>query len=64
MDQKNVEWEDLPTTLRPKHIQGIMHMSQKKTYEFLGHAPFHVARAGRELYVSKGVFRSWLEGTG
>lgn len=50
-------------TLRPKHIEQIMKMSQKKTYEFLGDAPFHVARAGRDIYISKNVFRNWLEGT-
>ncbi|MCU6795161.1 hypothetical protein OB236_23930 [Paenibacillus sp. WQ 127069] len=56
-------WDGYPMTLRPKHIEQIMKMSQKKTYEFLGNAPFHVAKAGRELYISKLVFRDWLEGT-
>ncbi|WP_138751752.1 hypothetical protein [Paenibacillus sinopodophylli] len=57
------DWTEYPMTLRPKHIEKIMKMSQKKTYEFLGAAPFHVAKAGRELYISKLVFRNWLEGT-
>jgi hypothetical protein len=62
-DEMKTEWAQYPMTLRPKHIQEIMKMSQKKTYEFLSEAPFHVAIAGREKYVSKLVFRNWLEGT-
>ncbi len=57
------EWDEYPMTLRPKHIEKIMKMSQKKTYELLADPPFHVARAGREIYISKLVFRNWLEGT-
>lgn len=57
------DWAQYPMTLRPKHIEKIMKMSQKKTYEFLGDPPFHVAKAGRELYISKLVFRNWLEGS-
>jgi hypothetical protein len=59
--EKN-DWDKYPMTLRPKHIQEIMNMSQKKTYEFLNNPPFHVAIAGREKYISKIVFRNWLEG--
>jgi hypothetical protein len=57
------DWAQYPMTLRPKHIEAIMKMSQKKVYEFLSDPPFHVARAGREIYISKLVFRNWLEGT-
>jgi hypothetical protein len=49
-------------TLRAKHVKEIMKLSQAKLYEFLGDVPFHVAKAGRELYISKAVFRNWLEG--
>ncbi|SMF88043.1 hypothetical protein SAMN05661091_4079 [Paenibacillus uliginis N3/975] len=59
----SLDWNDYPMTLRPKHIEQIMGMSQKKTYEFLADAPFHVARAGRDIYISKMVFRNWFEGT-
>jgi hypothetical protein len=34
--------------LRPKHVKEKMKLSQAKLYEFLGDAPFHVAKAGRE----------------
>ena len=63
IERVNADWDRYPMTLRPKHIEQIMKMSQKKTYEFLNNPPFHVARAGRELYISKLVFRNWLEGT-
>jgi alkyl sulfatase BDS1-like metallo-beta-lactamase superfamily hydrolase len=58
-----IKWDKYPDVLRPKHIQEIMGRSQRKTYEFLHDAPFHVAKDGRELFVSKAVFRRWLEGT-
>lgn len=29
------DWEQYPMTLRPKHVEEIMKMSPKKTYEFL-----------------------------
>ncbi|MDF2649636.1 MAG: DNA-binding protein [Paenibacillus sp.] len=60
---EGTDWDKYPMTLRPKHIEQIMKMSQKKTYEFLSNPPFHVAMAGREKYISKMVFRNWLEGT-
>jgi hypothetical protein len=61
--EEQSDWDKYPMTLRPKHIEQIMKMSQKKTYEFLSDPPFHVAKAGREKYISKIVFRNWLEGT-
>lgn len=59
---QELNWDSFPMTLRPKHIKVIMRLSQAKLYEFLADAPFHVAKAGRELYISKAVFRNWLEG--
>lgn len=61
---REIEWDKYPPTLRPKHIQEILGRSQRKTYEFLNDAPFHVATDGREKFISKAVFREWLEGTG
>ncbi|MFF2155784.1 DNA-binding protein [Paenibacillus chitinolyticus] len=60
---KELNWCDFSMTLRPKHIKDILGMSEKKMYEFLAKPPFHVARAGREIYISKLVFRNWFEGT-
>lgn len=57
-----IKWENYPPVLRPKHIQEIMGRSQRKTYEFLNDPPFHVAVDGREKFISKSVFRRWLEG--
>ncbi|CAH1055944.1 hypothetical protein [Paenibacillus pseudetheri] len=61
-ENQELNWGSFPMTLRPKHVKEIMKLSQAKLYEFLGDAPFHVAKAGRELYISKAVFRNWLEG--
>ena len=58
----DIDWGKYPPTLRPKHIQEILGRSQRKTYEFLQNPPFHVAVDGREKFVSKAVFRRWLEG--
>lgn len=58
----NVDWDNLPMTLRPKHIEKILGISPKKGYEFLNKAPFHVVRDGHQIYISKNVFRKWLEG--
>lgn len=60
-EKQKLNWESFPMTLRPKHVKEIMELSQAKLYEFLGDAPFHVAKAGRGLYISKTVFRNWLE---
>lgn len=60
-----INWNEYPRTLRPKHIQEILGRSQRKTYEFLNdNPPFHVAVDGNEKFISKTVFREWLEGKG
>jgi hypothetical protein len=58
-----IVWNKYPPTLRPKHIEEIMGRSPRKTYEFLSKPPFHVARDGNQIFISKAVFRNWLEGT-
>jgi hypothetical protein len=59
----NVDWAKYPMTLRPKHIEEILGRSQKSIYELLKEPPFHTVKAGREIYISKNVFRKWLEGS-
>jgi pantothenate kinase len=59
----NVDWDNLPMTLRPKHIEQILGISQRKVYEFLNKVPFHIVRDGHQIYISKTVFRNWIEGT-
>ena len=58
-----INWGKYPPTIRPKHIEEIMGRSPRKTYEFLSKPPFHVARDGSQIFISKAVFRNWLEGT-
>lgn len=54
--------EDLPEVLSTKHIQDILGMSRRGTYDLMENPPFHVARVGRLYKVSKRVFLEWLEG--
>jgi hypothetical protein len=63
INQSDKDWDKYPMTLRPKHIEGIMNRSPRKTYEFLSKSPFHVARDGSQIFISKAVFRSWIEGS-
>jgi predicted DNA-binding transcriptional regulator AlpA len=48
--------------LRPKDIQAILGMSQRRLYEFLNDAPFRVVRVGRELRIPNAPFKEWLMG--
>jgi|GEM_PF-3797976 len=59
----NINWDELPLTLRPKDMQQITGMSEKKMCEFLKDPPFHINRIGRGIFVSKNVFRKWFEGS-
>jgi hypothetical protein len=61
-EEQTNDWDNYPMTLRPKHIEKILGRSQKSIYELLKEPPFHVVKAGRDLYISKSVFRKWLEG--
>jgi hypothetical protein len=56
------DWAKYPMTLRPKHIEEILGRSQKSIYELLKESPFHIGKAGRDIYISKSIFRKWLEG--
>jgi hypothetical protein len=53
---------ELPEVLTPKHIQNILGLSRRGTYDLLENPPFHVARVGRLYKISKQVFYNWLEG--
>ncbi|BCB03523.1 hypothetical protein KH172YL63_16560 [Bacillus sp. KH172YL63] len=53
---------DLPEVLSPKHIQEILGLSRRGTYDLMENPPFHVARVGRLYKISKEVFFNWLEG--
>jgi Helix-turn-helix domain len=53
---------ELPEVLTPKHIQSILGLSKRGTYDLMENPPFHVARVGRLYKISKQVFFNWLEG--
>ena len=62
IDKTNLD--NYPPVLEPKHIQQILCIGQKQTYELLNSdpRPFHYVRVGRMIKVSKDVFLRWLQG--
>jgi hypothetical protein len=56
--------EDYPVVLDPVHIQEILGIGRRQTYELLQNPPFHVVRLGRRgiIKVSSEAFWNWLEG--
>lgn len=57
--------EDYPLVLEPKHIQEILGVGRRNTYELLNDPPFHVNRVGKRglIKVPRDVFFKWLEGS-
>ena len=54
--------DELPDALDPKHIQQILNIGRRQTYELLENPPFHVVRVGRLYKVSKRAFFEWFDG--
>ncbi|WP_246096168.1 DNA-binding protein [Paenibacillus sinopodophylli] len=56
--------EDFPLALEPTHIQEILRIGRRGTYELLNNPLFHVNRIGknRMIRLPRDVFFSWLEG--
>lgn len=56
--------DDYLLVLEPHHIQEILQIGSRATYELLNDPPFHVNRVGknRMIKVSKDTFFGWLEG--
>lgn len=54
--------DELPEALEPKHIQEILGIGRKQTYELLGNPPFHVVKIGRIYKISKKTFFYWFDG--
>ncbi|MGG4500408.1 helix-turn-helix domain-containing protein [Paenibacillus polymyxa] len=54
--------EEYPSVLDAKHIQAILGIGERQTYELLNSDQFHTVRVGRMIKVSKEVFLRWLEG--
>lgn len=58
----NIIREELPEVLTPKHIQDILGIGRRTTYEMMENPPFHVAKVGKLYKVSKKTFFEWLDG--
>lgn len=54
--------DDLPDALEPKHIQQILNIGRRRTYELLENPPFHVVRVGWLYKISKQTFFEWFDG--
>lgn len=56
--------DDLPLVLGPSHIQEILCIGRRATYELLSDPPFHVNRIGKNkmIKVPRDVFFRWFEG--
>jgi hypothetical protein len=54
--------EELPEALTPAHIQQILSIGRKQTYELLEKPPFHIVRVGRLYKISKKSFFEWFDG--
>ncbi|MEH7526465.1 DNA-binding protein [Bacillus sp. JJ1503] len=62
MNDKKINRHELPEVLTPNHIQEILGIGRRATYEFLQNPPFHVVRVGRLFKISKKSFFKWLDG--
>ncbi|MFC0417722.1 helix-turn-helix domain-containing protein [Cytobacillus solani] len=62
MNQNNLIKNELPEVLTPKHIQEILGIGRRTTYEMMENPPFHVAKVGKLYKVSKKTFFNWLDG--
>ncbi|OMF35211.1 DNA-binding protein [Paenibacillus sp. FSL H8-0548] len=56
--------DEFPLVLEPAHIQEILNIGRRGTYELLADPPFHVNRIGKNkmIKVPRDVFFIWLEG--
>lgn len=62
INENIIKKEQLPEVLEPKHIQQILNIGRRQTYELLENPPFHVVRVGRLYKISKRAFFNWLDG--
>lgn len=54
--------EELPEVLTPSHVQSILGIGRRQTYELFDKPPFHVVKVGKLYKVSKKAFFKWLDG--
>ncbi|MFC0417723.1 helix-turn-helix domain-containing protein [Cytobacillus solani] len=51
-----------PEALTPSHVQQILKIGRRQTYELLEKPPFHVVKVGRLYKISKKAFFKWFDG--
>ncbi|MGO4346308.1 hypothetical protein AB4Z45_12545 [Paenibacillus sp. MCAF9] len=63
-DSETLDRFKLPEVLEPAHIQQILGIGRRATYELLNDPPFHVNRVGKNkmMKVPRDVFFRWLDG--
>lgn len=54
--------EDLPEALTSDHVQQILGIGRRQTYELLSNPPFKVVKVGRLYKISKKSFFKWFDG--
>lgn len=54
--------DNYPESLGPKHIQEILGIGRRQTYELLAKPPFRVIKLGRKYVIPKHMFFNWFEG--
>lgn len=64
MANSSLNRDELPDALDPKHIQSILNIGRRKTYELLNdqNVPFRVIRVGNLIKVPKSCFFKWFDG--
>lgn len=57
MITSQINREELPEALTSDHVQQILGIGRRQTYELLSNPPFHVVKVGRLYKISK-----WFDG--
>ena len=64
-EQFVLDRDALPEALSPQHIQDILGLSRKATYELMNsnNPPFRILKVGNRFKISKKVFLEWFDGS-
>jgi hypothetical protein len=54
--------EKLPEALTSDHVQQILGIGRRQTYELLNDPPFHAVKIGKLYKISKKAFFKWFDG--
>jgi hypothetical protein len=54
---------EIPDTMTPTHIQKVLGIGRRQTYEMVANdPPFHVVKVGKLYKISKKAFFKWFDG--